>query len=116
MLAIEVEINGKRRCRAGLAGDGVVSAILSWVTKCGLPRDDGVRFQVGGLDSVHGEHMNWLVRDLAVGDEVLIRVVDAPKATAPIKESRRPVDSSPRREKAYVRRMAKKFGWKIVTK
>jgi hypothetical protein len=60
--------------------------------------------------------MDWLQHDLAAGDDVLIRVVDVPKVDPPIKGSRRPVDDSPSRKKAYVRRMAKQFGWKIVTK
>jgi len=119
MLALEVHINGKRRCLAGIANDGVVSAILSWVGRGnperGLPKED-MSIQVGGLDSERREHMDWLQQELAAGDDVRIRVVDVPKVDRPIKGSRRPVDDGNRRQKAYVRRMAKQFGWKIVTK
>ena len=68
MLALEVHINGKRRCLAGIADDGVVSAILSWVGRGrperGLPRED-VSIRVGGLDSERREHMDWLQQELA---------------------------------------------------
>ena len=119
MLAFEIYINGKRRCLAGLADDGVVSAILSWVGRSrptrGLPKEE-LNLRVGGLDSVRREHMDWLLQDLMAGDDVRIRVIDVPKVDRPIKGSQKPVDDSPKRKKAYVRRMAKEFGWKIVTK
>ena len=101
MLALEVHINGKRRCLAGIEGDGVVSAILSWVGRGhpqrGLPKGD-VSLRVGGLDSVRREHMDWLEQDLAGGDDVRIRVVDVPKVDRPLKGSTRPADDSTRRQ------------------
>ena len=117
MLALEVYVNGKRRCSAGIAGDGVVSAILSWIGRGrperGLPKED-VSLRVGGLDSARREHIDWLEQDLVAGDDVRIRIVDVPKVDRPIKGSRRPVGNTTRRQKAHVRRMAKQFGWKIV--
>lgn len=119
MFAFEVYINGKRCCISGIRDDGVVSAILSWIgrgeSERGLPKED-MSLRVSGLDSIRGEHMDWLQQDLAVGDDVRIRIVDVPKVDRPIKGSRRPVNDSTRYQKAYVRRMAKRFGWKIVTK
>ena len=119
MLALEVHVNGKRRCVAGIADDGAISAILSWVGRGrperGLPKEE-VHLHVGGLDSLKREHMDWLQQDLTAGDEVLVRVVDVRKVDAPLKGSRRPVDDSKRRQKAYVRRMAKQFGWQIQTR
>ena len=70
---------------------------------------------VSGLDSARDEHMDWLRQDLVAGDDVRIRIVDVPKADHPITGSRKPVDNSMRHKKAYVRRMAKQFGWKILT-
>lgn len=117
MLALEVDINGKRRCLAGIPDDGVISAILSWVGRGrperGCPKENA-RLHVGGLDSLQDEHMDWLNEDLAVGDDVRIRIVDVSKVDRPIKGSRRPAGDSTRHQKAYVRRLAKQFGWKIV--
>jgi bifunctional ADP-heptose synthase (sugar kinase/adenylyltransferase) len=119
MLAFEIHINGKRRCLAGIANDGAMSAVLSWVgrgrAERGLPKED-VSLQVGGLDSLRREHMDWLQQSLAAGDEVMVRVVDVRNVDAPLKGSRRPVGDTKRHQKAYVRRMARQFGWKIQTK
>jgi len=110
-------VNGKKQCVAGIARDGVVSAILSWVERGDehpeLPRED-VSLRVGGLDSKRDEHVDWLTRDMAVGDEIVLRIVDVRKPDAPKKE-RRPGSDTRRRQKAHVRRMAKQFGWKIQT-
>jgi hypothetical protein len=118
MIALEVHVNGKKRCVAGIKDDGVVSAILSWVGRGrperGLPAED-VSLRVGGLDSLKDEHMDWLLEDLMVNDEVMIRIVDVRKGDPPLKGSRRPVKDTKRHQKAYVRRMAKQFGWKIKT-
>jgi len=117
MTAIEVHVNGKKQCVAGIARDGVVSAILSWVGRGDehpeLSRED-VSLRVGGLDSKRDEHVDWLTRDMAVGDEIVLRIVDVRKLDAPKKE-RRPGSDTRRRQKAHVRRMAKQFGWKIQT-
>jgi hypothetical protein len=119
MTAIEVHVNGKKQCIAGIARAGVVSAILSWVGRDDqhpdLPRED-VSLRVGGLDSKRDEHVDWLTKDMVVGDEIILRIVDVRKPDAPKKGSRRPVSDSRRRQKAHVRRMAKHFGWKIQTR
>lgn len=117
MTAIEVRVNGRKQCVAGIKCDGVVTAILSWVGRGdehrALPRED-VTFRVGGLDSKRREHMEWLTRNMSVGDEIVLRVVDVPKSSVPKKRRRRTTANSLRQEKARVRRMAKQFGWKIT--
>ena len=118
MTAIEIHVNGKKQCVAGIACDGVVSAILSWIGRGDehpkLPRED-ISLRVSGLDSKRDEHMDWITRDMKVGDEIVLRVVDVQKSDAPKKKSRTPASETRRRQKAYVRRMAKQFGWKIQT-
>ena len=118
MTAIEVRVNGKRQCVAGIAHDGLVSAILSWFGRGDdrpeLPRED-ITFRVSGIDSKRDEHVDWLSRDMAVGDEIVLRVVDVPELVAPKKGSRKPVSDTRRHQKARVRRLAKQFGWKILT-
>jgi hypothetical protein len=119
MLAFEIHVNGKRQCVAGIADDGVVSAIFSWIgrgrAERGLPKED-VSLSVSGLDSLRREHVDWLDQNLAAGDEVMVRVVDVQKVDSPLKGSRRPLGDTKRRQKAHVRKMAKQFGWKIQTK
>ncbi len=118
MLAIEVRINGKKHCTAGITDEGVVSAILSLVRRSGnnggAPKRE-ISLIVGGLNSQRREHADWLKADLAEGDEVRIRIVDVRKADDPLKGSVRPVDNGLQSQKGYVRRMAKGFGWKIST-
>src|SRR5258705_11119609 len=110
MTAIEVHVNGKKQCVAGIARDGVVSAILSWVGRGDehpdLARED-VSLRVGGLDSKRDEHVDWLTRDMAVGDEIILRIIDVRKPDAPKKGSRRTASDTRRRQKTHVRRMAK---------
>lgn len=118
MTAIEVHVNGKKQCVAGIARDGVVSAILSWVARGDdLPKlpQEQISLCVGGLDSQRDEHMDWLTREIKIGDEIVLRVVDVQKPNAPKEKSRRSASNTRRQQKAYVRRMAKVFGWRIQT-
>lgn len=119
MTAIEVRINGKKRCVAGIAHEGVIAATLAWSRRADnhpdLQKED-VRFRVGGLDSKRDEHVEWLTHNLGIGDEIVLRIVDAVKVDSPKKEGRTPAAQVRRRQKAHVRRMAKHFGWKIQTK
>ena len=109
MLALEVHINGQKRYTAGFLSDGVVTAILSCVS-----RRHEAKLRVGGLDSEHHEFVEWpQPSDLGVGDEVLLRVVDVPNIDSPVESSRKPQDE--RRHKDYLLQMAKQFGWKIDT-
>ena len=58
--------------------------------------------------------VRWQQRDLRMNDEVRIRVVETPKVDKFTVLQKTPRD--PRKyEKAYVRRMAKEFGWTIQT-
>jgi hypothetical protein len=115
MLALEVHINGTKQCTAGFAGGGVVSALLSCAFRLHdrpeLPKEHGF-LNVTGLDSERNEHYAWLEdHELKEGDEVRLRIINAPVVDAPLAESRRPRDEQ--RRKASVLRMAKEFGWKV---
>ena len=80
MLALEIYLNSERVCVAGIQGNGVVSAILSSITR---PEKSWSELDVGGL-SHRNEHVRWVDRELAVGDEVRIKVVDAASADEPV--------------------------------
>ncbi len=107
----------------------MLTAILTWVShepeklkKCaesGIPDAEATKldFTVGGLGRCvgeAGEHLKWVESDLAVGDEIRIRVVDVPSADPP---SRRYEDDPAfveEQRKAYVRETAKELGWEIA--
>jgi len=109
-VAFEVSRNGRRVCVAGLRGRrGVVSIIVHWVD-----RDDELMLQVGGLDSETRESLTWAVKPLAVGDELAIRVL---KTAATTRVQQRQLQTKlfdVRLQKAQLRAMAKKQGYKLV--
>jgi hypothetical protein len=95
----EVSINGRKACLSGIAGYGVMNVIVSRVKRKPnrFPGEAKVRVNkaqwskedldvyVGGLDINRGDvHLDWLRRDIQVGDTIVIRVlekgaVDKPK-------------------------------------
>lgn len=117
MIALEIHVNGKKQCTAGFADGGVATAIVSCVLRLDEKRDlpkEQANLHVSGLDSQRHEHVAWLQEDaLAVGDEVVLRVVDAQSVDAPLDGTRRPRDEQ--RHKDYVLKLAKQFGWKVDT-
>lgn len=72
MLAFEVSVNGKRLCVASTAMHDALGVCISWARR----RADHVYFNVGGLASDDAkEHTAWRPPALAIGDEVMIRVI-----------------------------------------
>jgi hypothetical protein len=66
---------------AGGVGEGVLTAILTRVTEQPGSRPAELTFSLSGLETSHPreEHLDWLeLRDLDVGDEITIRVQEAP--------------------------------------
>ncbi len=73
----EVLHNGKRACVAGIDGDGVLSAVVSYVKR---PKEKP-RFSLstGGLGHFvesreHRQHVGWQMPEVGVGDEITIRI------------------------------------------
>jgi hypothetical protein len=116
MLALEIHINGQKKLTAGMADGGVVTALLGCTfrpdSERNLPREETL-LHVSGLDSKHHEHAEWLKSGLTVGDEVLLKVVDAAAADPPTESTRRP--QSEQAAKEHVLHMAEQFGWKVDT-
>jgi flagellar basal body L-ring protein FlgH len=120
MLAFEIQINGKKRCTAGLGKPGVLTAALSWVLRTPEGRrrqSEELNLGVCGLVSRSDEDLVWLQRAMRLGDEVTIRIVEVADADTPKKRRRDRATPAQilRRRKAFLRRLAKEFGWKIVT-
>ncbi len=104
-------MNAKKLCVAGMGNDGVLTAIVDVVAR---PQHVRSELDVGGLISPTREHVKWVNRTLRIGDEVRVKVIDAPSVNKPRKIQR----SDPVKELAYqkqhVKTLAKQLGWKIV--
>ena len=108
-MRLEVSINGKKKCVAGIESFGVLTAIITRlklrperfdeerhadITKEEFLREK-VNIEIGGVDSnedkgVHGQHFNYLQDELKEGDEVVIRILpsgpyDEPTVKTPYK-------------------------------
>jgi hypothetical protein len=121
MRAFAFYLNGRRVGTAGIDGDGVLSAIITWVGRKGrttLPKRGRAKEEIGvvlgGLSTETDEHIRWQQRPLRVGDDVRIKVIEAESVDKPRHRQKRNRTEELRRQKAYVRQMATRFGWKIV--
>ena len=83
MKALEIWINGERKCVAG-TGDDVLNTIVD-ATR-------GPHLRVGGITEKDGEdfYVDWLSEPLQIGDEVRVRLletdeVDEPSQWKPVK-------------------------------
>jgi hypothetical protein len=85
MLALEIQINGKKVCTGGIEKLNILSAMVHWH----ISRDK-LDLDVHGMTEEKGyaEHLRWLQQKLDIGDEVTIRVVDTDKPTKPKKRYR----------------------------
>jgi hypothetical protein len=113
MFAFEVLANGKKLCLAGIGDDGVLTAIVSLTSKKG---SDDLRLNVGGLISPVHEDVRWTDEHLTVGDEITVKIVEASATDSPSKRERSNPADNVKYQKAYVRAMAKKLGWKIQSR
>ena len=94
MLAFEVWIDGERQCLAGVEDWAVLSA---HVTACRHrdqtpPPPDELEFYVGGMTETDetgaSHHFRWRRRNLELGMQVTIKVVDADRPDEPVRRYR----------------------------
>ena len=119
MIAFEIHLNGKKLCTAGVGDLGILTTNLAWrgcqAHKKGGPSvSEYLRLDVGGL-AHSGEHLRWLDREIRRGDVVSIKVVEVGSADKARERERLNPAADLRRQKRFVRRMAKHLGWKIQT-
>lgn len=81
MKALIVSVNSKQLCTAGIGAEGVLTSSISWVGRLG---SGNFHMHVGGLDTATNQHLNWPVRELAVSDEVVTRIVETEAVDDPI--------------------------------
>ena len=130
MLCFEVYCNGEKLSTAGIGDFGVLTAILTWVShepgklkkwaESETPGTEATSLEltVGGLGGCvgeAGEHLEWVESDLVVGDEIRIRVVDAPSSDPPLRRYTDDPASEEEQRRKYVRETAKELGWEITT-
>lgn len=90
MKAIRVSINDAPTVTAGIAGDSVVSFILT-VNAAPNPGmktpKSAVTLWLGGLNGETREHYLWSDRELASGDDIRIALVDVDAADEPLSKT-----------------------------
>jgi hypothetical protein len=110
--AFEVHLNGERLCLAGIGNDGVLNTMVDCVETEESSRRE-LRLRVGGLISPLSEHVTWIKRDVSVGDEICVRIVQVDRVDEPIHRLRDDPSAQLKAKKNYVRRVAKELGWKV---
>ena len=113
MRAFEIHLNGKRLCLAGIDGDCVLTVIVNHVVGDGR---NELRLHIGGLISATEEHVRWKAPHLRLGDKMALRIVETDRVDKPAKRYRTDAKQNERNSKAYVRAVAKKYGWKLLTR
>ena len=121
MKAFEVFLNGNKLCTSGVGNLGVLSAVLTWVGRDGqntetkIPDmiEEELALNVGGLISPNKEHVSWTQRQLTLGDEVCIRIVESESVDPPRDRKMEDPAEDVKRQQKYVEQMAKRFGWTI---
>jgi hypothetical protein len=76
MICFEIYINGQKVCLAGVGSDGVLSAMATFIASSKSQNTD---FRVSGLSKVDAEtsqQIEWLDRELSIGDVLTIKVVE----------------------------------------
>jgi hypothetical protein len=110
MRAFKVYLNGKKLCTAGIGDDGVLDAMVGHIVGDG---HNELTLRVGGLVSRSKEFVDWQKRNLRVGDEVRIKVIEAQGVDHPRWRHRDDPALVLRAKKRSLREMAKELGWKI---
>ena len=87
MRAFEVYLNEERLCVAGVGEDGVLNTMIDHII--GNNRND-LFMRTGGLLTQTMEHVMWATRDLKVGDEIRVRIVETDAVDPPLTRSRAP--------------------------
>ncbi|WP_324133684.1 hypothetical protein [Bosea sp. (in: a-proteobacteria)] len=94
MLAYDIEVNGKRVTRAGMADWAVMSVTVTMVRTDRI-NDVDYRLAVHGMsqdreDRAH--HARWKTPEIAVGSEIAIKIVECEQPNAPTKRYRSDIE------------------------
>jgi hypothetical protein len=123
MIALEISIDGQKKCTAGVSDMGVTSVIASWVRRVSRDPTSGQpipgRFEeeltldVGGL--LHDPdgasvHASWLRQPLKPGQQIAIAIVETEEADPPRTRDREDPTWVERRKREYYERLKAEYG------
>ena len=100
MKCFEVTINGQKVCTAGIGDYGVLNSVLSFIgskESSDQTPSESLELTISGVaTSTVGatDAVEWLQRDLVVGDEILIRIIEASECDQPASKEVTYVDCS----------------------
>ena len=116
MAVLDVYVNDRKVCRAGVGREGVLTAFVNWMKltrgSAGMmhgPQQPGeeARLHVGGLRK--DTHLSWVERHLEVGDRVTVVVGKSGTADPPERQQRRDPQQEKQMQRAYYLRLKKQF-------
>jgi hypothetical protein len=105
-LGFQVQVNGETPVRAGDESVSVLTAIISYVAST-----KGIELAIGGLiagESSKREHVEWLQRELAVGDRIVLTIVESADVDPPVRRREDPGPSE-EQERRYYERLKARF-------
>ena len=106
-LCFEIQVNAEPAVAAGRPALDVLTAIVTCVRS-----QNELELRAGGLQrhpDGSSEHFEWIVRTLAVGDEIRIRVSDSDSPAEPILATREDGTKREQSERAYYEGLKRKY-------
>jgi hypothetical protein len=102
-----VRLNDETPIRAGNDAISVLTAVVTYVAS----RQE-IEFRVGGLfarQSSGNEHVEWLRRELRIGDRILLTVTDSVDVDAPAHRTREDPELAEQMERNYYEQLKARF-------
>lgn len=112
MIAFEIWLNGEHICTAGVEQKGSLNAITTWAKRTDSISEEELKFYVGGLvcDSEDNNvFFKWIDRNLEVGDEINIKIVQASEVDKPISEKRELANFVEEQQRRYYEKLKQKY-------
>ena len=92
MKAMEISINGRKQCVTGVGTRGVLATTVNWINTQNIAKSD-CEFGIvaGGLKidaKKRTSNIEWLNKQLRLGDEITIRLIETDRANNPKRKTR----------------------------
>lgn len=86
---IGFEIKSQKESLIAALKDGAVSVIFSRIS---TDKKNEIHLSVGGLDIEKEEDHNWVSRNLELGEEFIVRIVEISDSSKPLKVGHYPIE------------------------